>query len=179
MANKLFIMMGAPGSGKSTWVKKQLKDGDRYVSRDEIRFSILKDGEEYFSHEGVVFQTFIDQIAEGLANENIKRVFADASHLNPPSRAKLLNGLKSIIDMRNIEVNVIWLRTSLMTCIKRNNLRNGRANVPERTIRDMWNSQKFPTEREGISKVYVVDETKENIEIIDLTEKEDENGFVY
>lgn len=177
MANKLFIMMGAPGSGKSTWAKKQLKDGDRYISRDDIRFSMLKDDEDYFAHEGTVFQTFIEQIVDALKNENINRVFADASHLNPPSRAKLINGIRSYIDISNIEVNVIWLKTSLTTCIERNNNRKGRANVPERTIRDMWNSQKVPTALEGISKVYIINDSVKHIDVL-LLNYEDENHFI-
>ena len=158
MANKLIMAMGAPGSGKSTYIKKILTDKDAYISRDEIRFSILKDGEEYFAHEGTVFQTFIQKIVEALKDVNIETVYADASHLNPPSRAKLLNGIKSYIDISNIEVDVLWLKTSLKTCLERNKQREGRANVPERTIDDMYYSQKQPKAREGISKVYVVEE---------------------
>ena len=47
-------MVGCPGSGKSTWAKKHLPD-TYYVSRDEVRFSLLQDGEDYFSHEKEVF----------------------------------------------------------------------------------------------------------------------------
>ena len=37
MKKRLYLMMGVPGSGKSTYVKSMLKYGDIYVSRDEIR----------------------------------------------------------------------------------------------------------------------------------------------
>ena len=51
---KLYVMCGGPGSGKSTWIKKNLptfKGYTKVVSRDEIRFSLVKEGEEYFSKE--------------------------------------------------------------------------------------------------------------------------------
>ena len=50
----LYIMCGPSGCGKTTWahnfIKEQHETNDiRYVSRDEIRFSLIKEGEEYFS----------------------------------------------------------------------------------------------------------------------------------
>ena len=36
---RLYVMVGCPGSGKSTWAKKHLPN-TYYVSRDEVRFSI-------------------------------------------------------------------------------------------------------------------------------------------
>ena len=46
-------MVGIPGSGKSTWAKARCKNNPHaaYISRDEIRFSLLKDEEEYFAKE--------------------------------------------------------------------------------------------------------------------------------
>ena len=48
---KLFILMGAPGSGKSTWVKNHMTLNDSYISRDDVRFSMVPEGDEYFSKE--------------------------------------------------------------------------------------------------------------------------------
>ena len=47
----LWIMVGIPGSGKSYFAKNILMTDDswQYISRDEVRFSIIKDDEEYFS----------------------------------------------------------------------------------------------------------------------------------
>ena len=51
---KLYLMIGIPGSGKSTWARNR-KDGI-IVSRDAIRCSFLKDGENYFSKEDLVIK---------------------------------------------------------------------------------------------------------------------------
>ena len=60
----LYILCGPSGCGKSTWSHQYIAFEDalgndiRYVSRDEIRFSIIKEEEDYFSHEKEVFKTF-------------------------------------------------------------------------------------------------------------------------
>lgn len=58
MAN-LYILSGCPGSGKSTWAKSHINPYfDKYVSRDDIRFSLVKENEEYFSKEKEVYRLF-------------------------------------------------------------------------------------------------------------------------
>lgn len=173
MKNKqLYIMMGAPGSGKSTWVKKQLGVTDAYISRDEIRFAKLKDGEDYFEHEGEVFAEFVSKSVDALLDKKVTRVFVDASHLNAPSRAKILNGIYREMSFREkteiFDVNVVWLKTSLKTCLERNANREGRANVPEGTIKSMWKSQTLPKDTEGIDRVYIVEEGAKALAIIDF-----------
>ena len=53
MTKTLWLMCGAPGSGKSWFAKNILKTDDtwQYISRDEIRFSLIKEGEDYFGKE--------------------------------------------------------------------------------------------------------------------------------
>ena len=39
----IWILSGAPGSGKSTWVHKNYLPNSLIISRDQIRFNMLKD----------------------------------------------------------------------------------------------------------------------------------------
>lgn len=128
----LVILSGIPGAGKSTWLRNHLGEGDAYVSRDEVRFSIIGDDEDYFSHETEVFNKFVAEI-EAKLNEG-KRVFADATHINWASRHKLL---ERIHNKKNINIDVYYFETSLGTCLKRNEQRSGRAVVPNSVIRCM------------------------------------------
>ena len=60
---KLYLMMGCPGSGKSTYLKTRFSQRPlAVISRDEIRFSMVKENEEYFSRENEVYAEFIRQI---------------------------------------------------------------------------------------------------------------------
>lgn len=138
----LFIMCGAPGSGKSYFVEHNLTLDGIVVSRDKVRFSMISDKDEYFSKEKAVFKEFVRQIQEGL--DNGKVVYADATHLNGVSRLKLLNSL----NLKNTDVIPIFFKTSLETCLARNAKREGRARVPEDALRNMYNSMTNPSNDE-------------------------------
>ena len=134
MSPRLYILCGLPASGKSTFAWNFIKNNDiRYVSRDEIRFSMIKENEEYFSHEKEVFKKFAGTIAQTLIDGF--DVIADATHLNHISRDKLIRA----IDQYTIEYTITYivLETSLETCIKRNTLREGRARVPDSVMKSM------------------------------------------
>lgn len=135
----LVLLAGIPGSGKSTWLRTHLGDGDAYVSRDEVRFSIISDDEDYFSHETEVFDKFVAEIEEKL-NEG-KRVFADATHINWASRRKLL---ERIHDKENIDIDVFVFKIPLDTCLERNEQRSGRAVVPRSVVRRMHSQMTHP-----------------------------------
>lgn len=135
----LVLLAGIPGSGKSTWLRTHLGDGDAYVSRDEVRFSIISDDEDYFAHETEVFDKFVAEIEENL-NKGL-RVFADATHINWASRRKLL---ERIHDKDNIDIDVYVFKTPLETCLERNEQRTGRAVVPRSVIRRMGGQMTHP-----------------------------------
>lgn len=128
--NNLYLMVGAPGSGKSTYARefsKNHKSRIKIVSRDAIRFSMVKDGSPYFSKEKAVFKEFVREINEGLDKGD---VIADATHINEISRMKLINK----VDLSKCKVSCIVVNTDETTAIKRNHLREGRARVPDSVI---------------------------------------------
>ena len=59
--NKLYLMVGIPGSGKSTFIANTKEVRTLIVSRDAIRFSMVSEGESYFKKEKEVFNTFINR----------------------------------------------------------------------------------------------------------------------
>lgn len=157
----LILMMGVAGSGKTTYAKKMMKDCDIYISRDEIRFRLVKEDEPYFSKEDEVLQTFIRTIDNALLIAQ-RYVIADATHLNMGSRAKILKNLHNKPD----NIYVIYVAVSLQTALERNAQREGRALVPESSIKNMYKSITLPRKEEGINIVLWLNEdgtTKETI----------------
>lgn len=132
----LWLLVGAPGSGKSTWAKQQ---NGVWISRDNIRFSMFQDGDHYFDRENDVYNAFVAAIQNALDTSSLD-VYADASHLNWNSRAKLLNRL----NLQNVIVNAVIFTTPLNICFERNDIRTGHAHVPHNVIRRMYHSFKHP-----------------------------------
>lgn len=147
----LYLMCGIPGSGKSSFVTDNININRVAVSRDQIRFSMIKEDEEYFSKEKQVFAEFVKSIEFAL--EKGKSVFADATHLNKASRAKLLRAIDPVLYS---EISVVWIDTPLGECLKRNELRKGtRSYVPKEQIRRMYFSFQKPELDEGFDRIYI------------------------
>lgn len=154
----LFVMIGCPGSGKSTWAKahQQLLDAE-YVSRDAIRFAHLSEGEDYFAHENETFAEFINEIASGILLQ--KNVIADASHLNRASRQKLYKALDKTLGNYPYEIICVCMKTSLRDSLAHNALRTGRACVPEDVVVDMYEHMTKPEwgEHKNFREVWMIE----------------------
>lgn len=148
----LYISCGVPGSGKSTFLNNNIAKGERIISRDEIRFSMLKEGEDYFSHENDVFKEFVNQITESV-NSGVN-TYADATHLNKRSRAKLTDALIEA-GCQPSHVYGIFFNVPIDICLERNEMRKDtKKYVPRGQIRRMWNSvERISNEFEGAWEV--------------------------
>ena len=144
----LYILCGVPGSGKSTWAHEFINLYPElnicYISRDEVRNSIVKENEEYFSHEEKVFGKFIHNIQQALVDG--RNVIADATHINRASRRKLIRAIDRVIT--EYEITYVVFKTDVEVCLKQNAYRYGRARVPEDVIRNMCNNFCPPSDKE-------------------------------
>lgn len=155
----LYIMVGIPGSGKSTWLKNNvINPKAAIVSRDVIRYALLKEEDNYFDKESLVYNRFIMTIHAALSDSNIDTVYADATHLTIRSRAKILNALKGSIARNNVDVFAVYFDISFKTCMERNALREGRACVPSAVMRRMNEQFEIPTVDEGFQDIIVIKE---------------------
>jgi len=143
---RLIMLCGLPGSGKSTWAADAIAQFEEehktvsYCSRDAIRFSMLSNTDRYFAHEREVWRTYVDNINESLRT-GIDIVICDATHISAASREKLLKRLEYDIDT-NLEV--IFFDLPPMECISRNAQREGRAKVPPQSIIQMAEMLEVP-----------------------------------
>lgn len=151
---EMYMLCGIPACGKSSWAKEHIagfRTSVGYISRDDIRFSLLEPDDEYFAKEKQVYRTFIQKIKESLNTNEVTIV--DATHLNIRSRAKLLYNLGT--NLTGVKVNAVVLQEKLNVCIKRNETREGKYKVPCATIEQMYQSFSIPTFDEGFDKIYI------------------------
>ena len=149
--SKMYVVIGAPGCGKSTYIQNHLKENELVISRDKIRFGILNDNDEYFSKEKEVYNEFIKQIDAAIAAD--ATFYVDQTSLNAAARNKLFSRLKKKPD----KVIGIYFTTSLDTILQRNAQRTGRALVPEDAVINMFNSLTKPTLEEGFDEILEVE----------------------
>ena len=82
------------------------------------------------------------------------------------------------VNLNLININYIYMFTSLETCLQRNALREGRARVPEKTIEEMYKSLREPEPDEPVKNVYIVNEHRQCIDIKFMNAK-DTNNFEF
>lgn len=148
--NKLYILCGVSGSGKSTWANNFIKDNPytKYISRDLIRFRFLECIDnvdlrqnptdfDYFSHENAVYNQFVTEINKSVKINEI--TIADATHINEKSRNKLVNKITE-----EVEIICVYFVTSLDECLKRNSFRTGVHKVPDEVIKRQFYTFTYP-----------------------------------
>lgn len=149
--SKMYMVIGAPGCGKSTYIQNHLKENEIVISRDKIRFGLLKDTDEYFSKEKEVYNEFIKQINAAIADN--KDFYVDQTSLNAAARNKLFNQLIKKPD----KIIGIYFTTPLDTILQRNAQRTGRALVPENVVIDMYKILTKPTSEESFDEIWEVE----------------------
>ena len=154
---RVYLTVGAPGSGKSTYIQERMKnEPGLWCSRDKVRFSMVREEEDYFSKEDEVFNKWITYINNGIESKAYSAIYVDATHISRASRNKTLDKLK----LDSVDVIPIVFKTSIEKCIENNNKRTGREKVPEEVIRNMYrifsNSSVSFGERHTYKEIIVV-----------------------
>lgn len=156
----LYILCGPSGCGKTTWANNFIKDNDvRYVSRDDIRYSLLKDDEPYFSHEKEVFKKFIGTIAQTLIDGF--DVIADATHLNEISRYKLTGAIDHYI--KDYSIIYVEFRIGIKTALEQNHKRTGRAQIADEIIKQMYANFQHPMIMEDTRAIDIIEVSEKNL----------------
>lgn len=150
--NKLYVLVGVPGSGKSTWVKNQ-KWADQcvIVSTDEFVEDYAKEcGQTYSEVFDDYMPTAVKLMADKVvrAREAGKDIIWDQTSASVATRAKKLRMLPDYY-----KIAVVFNKPDDEELKRRLASRPGK-NVPWAVIDQMWGSWEDPTEEEGFDEIW-------------------------
>ena len=146
--NKLYVLVGLPASGKSTYAREKLANEETIVlSSDQMRKELLGDEKDQTNND-LVFRTLYARAKQYL--QDGKNVVIDATNINIKARRSLLSNFVKM----PIERIAVVFATPFETCIERDKWRE--RTVGEEVIKKFLYRFEIPMEYEGFDKVDIV-----------------------
>jgi predicted kinase len=144
---RIFVLVGLPGSGKSTWLARR---GLTALSSDQIRHLLSDDITNQQIHARV-FQTLRYLVRQRLAIGR-SQTYVDATHLTPAERRPYID----LAAAYGCAAEAIFFDVPLEVCRERNRRRS--RVVPDEAMDMMAAKLRVPSLEEGFRTITVVRE---------------------
>lgn len=145
------VLVGLPGSGKSTYANELRKIGWMINSSDAIREELYGTAEVQ-SHNDEIFNAMYRRTVNGIVAD--LDVVYDATNVSSKRRAALLKHFKSNRAIpKDTRYEVVVIATPYTECLKRNLARE--RHVPAKVILSMMKRFEMPAEWEGWDEIRV------------------------
>lgn len=144
------LMIGIPGSGKTTFCRERLFPHHLYISLDQLRTR---------SSEAELF---------AFALRRRKNCVIDNTNINALERSRYIPAAKRA----GARVVCYFFEPDLEACVERNAKRAGKSRVPEHVIRQKLSRFQRPGSHEGFDALYRVKVTEKGfaVEVLDAKE---------
>ena len=149
--NELNILIGIPGSGKTTFAKSKLFENCIYLSSDEIRKELY--GFENQEHNNEVFDLLHKRLFSAL--EQGVSVIYDATNLSEKRRKNIIERAK-----KYATVNAYLMCSPIAKILERNMGRKRK--IPWDKLETMVKTIQCPMYYEGFDNIYLIDTGMEN-----------------
>ena len=147
MAPVFIMLVGLPGSGKSTYAEKLSQSGYKTFSSDELRIELLGDVNDV-SNNRLIFDTLHKRLTESLKEGN-NSIF-DATNMSSKGRTRFLESIKDIECTKRCVV----FDVPVEVCIERNKNRDRK--VPEAVFENMLSYYTPPSIEEGWDEIEMI-----------------------
>ncbi len=141
----MIVLVGVPGSGKSTWAKEQ---NCQVLSSDEFRVMLSGDESNQDIHRHVF--AAMRHVLRARLEIGPMTTIIDATNLRWRDRRSWLQAAKKF----NARVEAMYFDVPLAVALERN--RGRKRQVPEEAIRKMHEAMQMPTVAEGFDEVRTV-----------------------
>ena len=147
---KLIMLIGIPGSGKTTYSKDLSKEYNaKVISSDKVRQTYI--GIEESEVFPIVYRLCIEEL------KNDCNVILDATHITPKVRKRTFDAL----DQFGVVYDkiAVYVDTPVEVCLKRVEIRNQDPNelfLPLEVIESYGKNIIAPSKEEGFSEIFVI-----------------------
>ncbi len=148
---RFYLMIGIPGSGKTSVARSQFSQALR-ASFDDVRLMLT--GKFYVAEIELIVKRVGDSALEALLSKAPPKgydVLLDATNVSRARRARYIR----MAARHGLETVAVFGQCDLQTALKRNQQRPGV--VPENVVRRMFSNLQPPTADEGFAEILVVD----------------------
>lgn len=150
---KLILMVGLPGSGKSSYAKIiAKKEKAVIVSTDDIRYELFGD-ERQQKNSSKVFYEVYSRIEEHLSNQ--RNVVFDATNLDRKRRIHVISKFEE--KFQHLQIMACYMDTPFEICVKRNASR--KKQVENWVLEKLRKSMTIPFYSEGFDEIITVHES--------------------
>ena len=143
MDRKMVLMVGIPGSGKSTFYKKILEPDYVRVNLDTLKTRARE--------SALISRCFSEGKSFAIDDTNVTK--------------ELREGFISQAKTHGYQVIGYFMRSSVKECVARNHKRTGAARVPDQVVANMSNRLELPSWDEGFDELYYVEITEKGYNI--------------
>lgn len=157
MSNQIYIAVGAPGSGKSTWWENGIQNGiipqegeTIRINMDEIRKKIT--GNESDQSQNTKVAKFAQESLKNALSLKVPTIYWDNTTARPRYRKEIIRPAKAA----GYECICLYFKLPVEIVLERNLTRE--RFVPEDIVRRMWNSIKKnpPSLEEGFDNIITI-----------------------
>lgn len=147
----LFVMIGIPASGKSTYAKSLAnRENAKIISTDDLREKFGKVND--LTKDKLVFNTAFSMIREELQNN--RNVIFDATNVSKRNRKRIFCEISEEIRDKNAEVIAVFIDVSVKKALEQ--MEKRKRKVPFNAIINLHSKLEKPELEEGFKKIIIV-----------------------
>lgn len=162
MAKDIYILVGPPGSGKSTWVEKEFQGECTHIGSDAILEALAEEtGQTYdqvFNKYMKVAEKMMWQEFDKVVEAGCYPIIVDRTNMSIKSRAKFFDRLKNFHKGHGYNIHaVVFPKPDDEEYQRRLNSRPGKT-IPPFVIESMLKNFQMPRVEEGFASVEIIEE---------------------